>query len=119
MASNKILSEAIRVDYLSKIRESFEQLGDEVLVTGSNEIAIPVVDSEGNERWVQIVVKIPSGSRDGEPFDGYSLAEDYQMKCEEKRIKAEETAKKKAEKIAKDAASRKAKAEAKAKKMNE
>ena len=85
MASNKILSEAIRADYLSKIRESFEQLGDEVLVTGSNEVAIPVVDSEGNERWVQIVVKIPSGSRDGEPFDGYSLAEDYQMKCEEKR----------------------------------
>ena len=119
MATNKVLNDGVRADYLAKVKESFEQIGEEVLITGSGEVCIPCVDSEGNEKWVQIVVKVPTGSRDGEPFDGYSLAEDWQMKCEEKRAKAEETARKKAEKIAKDEANRKAKAEAKEKKKAE
>lgn len=114
-SNNKILNDAIRKKFLEKICFWFEDYGEEVLVTGSGEIAIPCVDDEGNEKWVQVVVKVPSGSRDGEAYDGYSMAEDFQMKQEEKRIKAEEAAKKKAEKIAKDEASRKAKAEAKAK----
>lgn len=114
MASNKVLNDTLRTAYLRKAKEAFEQLGEEVLVTGSGEIAIPCLDAEGNEKWVQIVVKVPSGSRDGEPFDGYSLEEDYRMKQAEKEEKAKEAAKKKAEKMAKDAKSRAEKAEARA-----
>ena len=119
MASNKALNDSLRSDYLAKVKESFEQLGEEVLVTGSGEVCMPCVDSEGNDKWIQIVVKIPSGSRDGEPFDGYSLAQDWQMKLEEKKAKAEETARKKKKKIAKDKASREAKRLAKEKAMAE
>ena len=110
--SNKVLNDKLRADYLEKVKDFFEKDGEEVLVTGSGEICMPCVDADGNEKWVQIVVKIPRGSSDGEPFDGYNLAEDYQMKMNEKAEKAKEAARKKEEKIKKDAASRAAKAAA-------
>ena len=37
-----------------------------------------------------------------EPYDGFELAEDYEMKLAEKERKAKENAEKKAKKIAKD-----------------
>ena len=72
---------------------------------GSNEIALPVVDEDGNEKWLVLTFKVPTGSRDGDAYDGYSMAEDYQMKQAEKKAKAEakvkETAKNKAKAEAK------------------
>lgn len=113
--SRKVLRERIKMEWVNRIMDMLHE-EEEVLRVGSNEIAIPVVDAEGNEDWMVITMKVPTGSRlDGEPYDGYAMAEDYKMKCDEKEIKAAENAKKKAEKIAKDEASRKAKAEAKAK----
>ena len=38
------------------------------------------MDSEQNDKFIQIVVKVPTGSRDGDAFDGYSLAEDFKIK---------------------------------------
>lgn len=107
--SDRVLKDQLRAKHLESVRSFFEGEGEEVLITGSGELCFPVVDSEGNERWMQVVVKVPSGSRDGDPFDGYSLAEDWQMKCAEKARKAEADAKKKAEKAAKDAKARAAK----------
>ena len=76
-----------------------------VLRVGSNEIALPVVDDDGNEKWLVLTFKVPTGSRDCDAYDGYSMAEDYQMKQTEKKIKAEaktkETAKNKAKAEAK------------------
>ena len=111
--SRKVLREQIKANWMERIASFLTD--EEVLQVASNELAIPVVDAEGNEDWLVITLKVPTGSRDGEAYDGYSMAEDYTMKCAEKRAKTEEAAKKKAEKIAKDAASRKAKAEAKTK----
>ena len=88
-STRKELREKLKSEYLEKVIESFSE--EEILRVGSNEIAIPVVDSEGNEDYIVIVVKIPTGSRlDGEPYDGYAVAEDYAMKQEEKARKAEE-----------------------------
>ena len=98
-SSNKALNDKIRAYYLEKVKEFFADIGEEVLVTGSGEICMPCVDAEGNEKWVQFVVKVPTGTHDGEPFDGYSLAEDYEMKLHEKAEKAKEAARKKAEKM--------------------
>ena len=65
--------------------------------TASNEIAIPVVDRENNDRYIVITVKVPTGSRDGDAYDGYAVAQDYAMKCAERKAKAEEKARKDAE----------------------
>ncbi len=117
--SKKSLNDALRVRYMEMIGEYLTAEGEELLTTGSNEYAIPCVDAEGNDEWLVITFKIPTGSRDGDPYDGYAMAEEYSLKQKAKAEKAKEAAAKKAAKIAKDEAARKAKAEAKAKAKGE
>ena len=108
--TTKVLNEEIKVRFLEGVSEHLTNVGEEVLRVGSNEIALPVVDEDGNEKWLVLTFKVPTGSRDGDAYDGYSMAQDYQMKCEDKERKAKE----KAEKAAKDKAKREAKAKEKA-----
>lgn len=97
------LNEALRNEYLARIVEMFANDDYEVLRTNSNEIALPCVDAEGNEKFIIVTVKVPTGSReDKEPYDGYSVAEAYDMKCKEKAQKAKVAAEKKAKKIEAD-----------------
>lgn len=104
--TRKQLDEEIKVRFLEGVSEHLENAGEEVLRVGSNEIALPVVDSNGEERWLVVTFKVPTGSRDGDAYDGYSMKEDYEMKQAEKAAKAEA----KAAKAEKDKAKR-AKAE--------
>ena len=104
-ATRTQLDNEIKVAMLENVTNHLTECGEEVLRVSSNEIAMPTVDSEGNERWLVLTFKVPAGSRDGDAYDGYSMAEDYQMKLEEKEAKA----KAKAEKAAKDKAKREAK----------
>ena len=109
--SRKVEREILRNAYLTEIIEYFND-HDEVLRVKSNEIAIPVVGCEGNEDFVVITVKVPTGANKGmEPYDGYSEAEDYQMKLDEKERKAKEKEEKKKRKIARDEEIRKKKKE--------
>ena len=108
--TTKILNEEIKIRLLEGVSEHMTDVGEEVLRVGSNEIALPVVDEDGNEKWLVLTFKVPTGSRDGDAYDGYSMAEDYKMRCEDKKRKAKE----KAEKAAKDKAKREAKAKEKA-----
>lgn len=102
--SRKQLREEVKMKFLSSIIDFFESKEEEVIRIKSNEIAIPVVDKEGNEDFVKIVVSIPTGSNKGtEPFDAYSLAEEYQLKLKDKELKAKENAEKKQKKIEQDA----------------
>lgn len=111
--SRTALRTEVRNAYVGKIIEYFNPT-EEVLRVASNKIAFPVVDKEGNEDFVEITVKIPTGAnKRTEPYDGYSLAEEYEMNLKAKKEKAEATAKAKAEKIARDEQYRKAKAEQK------
>ena len=101
--SRKVERELLREDYLKQIIENFLDKDEQVLRVKSNEIAIPVVGCEGNEDFIVITVKVPTGANKGlEPYDGFELAEDYEMKLAEKERKAKENAEKKAKKIAKD-----------------
>lgn len=99
--STKKLNDVLRNKYLGIVQTCLEQIDEEVLTVNSNEFSIPCVDDAGNEKFVNIIVKVPTGAR-GEEYDGYEMAEDYQFKLEEKRKKAEEKEKKKQEKIEKD-----------------
>ena len=93
---SKVSRDALRNSYLEKLTDFLRCSDEEVLITGSNEFAIPCVDSEGNDEFIVVTVKVPTGSRDGDAYDGYSMAEDYSMKMAEKKAKAEEAAAKKA-----------------------
>ena len=103
--TRKQLDEEIKVRFLEGVSEHLESVGEEVLRVGSNELALPVVDTDGNERWLVVTFKVPTGSRDGDAYDGYSMKEDYEMKLAEKAAKAEANA----AKAEKDKAKREAK----------
>jgi hypothetical protein len=110
--SRKIERELLRNEYLKDLISYYEEKGEEVLRAKSNEIAIPVVGCEGNEDFIVITVKVPTGANKGlEPYDGYAMAEEYEMKLKEKEAKAKANAEKKAKKITKDAEIRKKKSE--------
>lgn len=74
----------------------------DILTTGSNEICVPIVGNDGEEGYVVLTFKIPKGSRDGEPYDGYEVAKDYAFHLEEKARKDKERAEAKAKKIERD-----------------
>lgn len=110
--SRKIEREMLRLGFLDKVSAFLYDKGEEVLRVKSNEIAVPVVGCEGNEDFVVITFKVPTGANKGtEPYDAYSEAESYELKLKEKERKAKENAEKKARKIAKDEEIRKRKAE--------
>ena len=114
--SKKQLHEGIRNKFMNAIVEYLEkELGEEVLRTKSNEIAIPTLDEDGNDEWCVITFKVPTGSRDdGEAYDGYGIAEEYTAKEADKAEKAAKVKAEKEKKIARDKAQREAKAKAKA-----
>ena len=110
--SRKVERELIRTNFLDRVSQFLFESGEEVLRVKSNEIAIPVVGCEGNEDFIVINFKVPTGANKGlEPYDGYALAIDYVHNLEEKERKAEERKAEKARKIARDEEIRKRKAE--------
>ena len=113
--SKKQLYEGIRAKFIALFTDYLTNEGEEVLRTKSNEIAIPTLDEDGNEEFMVITFKVPTGSRDdGEAYDGYGVAQQYAEDTKAKEEKAKAEAEKKARKIAKDKAQREAKAKARA-----
>ena len=111
--SRKAERELIRTRFLEMVSTFLYESGEEVLRVKSNEIAIPCVGCEGNEDFIVINFKVPTGANKGlEPYDGYAIAEDYVHNLAEKERKAEERKAEKARKIAKDKEIREAKAKA-------
>ena len=108
----------VRADMMKEVADLFGGMDFEVLRTGSQELCIPIVGEDSEEGYLVITFKVPKGSRDGDLYDGYAMAEDYRMKQEAKAEKAKATAEAKAKKIAKDEEKRKKMAEAKAKREN-
>ena len=100
--SKKATNDALRNQYVEAVMKMLADAGEDVLRVGSNELAIPVVDAEGEDSYVVFTVKVPTGSRDGDAYDAYGLAQEYEMKQAEKKEKAEKAAKEKAAKIARD-----------------
>jgi len=114
--SRKAERELIRTQFLETITSYLISDGEEVLRVKSNEIAIPVVGCEGNEDFLVITFKVPTGADKGlTPYDGYAMAEDYELNLKVKAEKAEANAKAKAKKVARDEEIRKRKAEISAK----
>lgn len=101
------LETLLRNAYLDSISNFISESQEtDTLRVSASEIAIPCLDAEGNEKWVLVKVSIPRGTRNGEggydPYDGYSVAEDYQIEQEEKAQKKADAEAKKQAKIAKD-----------------
>lgn len=103
MATRKQLREEIKKQYMEKFISFLNESGEDVLIVGSNKLAFPVTDSEDNEDFIELTIKIPTGANKGtEPYDGYAMAEDYEIHQREMAEKKEKAKKLKEEKIARD-----------------
>ena len=111
---SKQTNDKLRQDYFAKVVEYFKSIDEDVLRVGTATLAIPCVDAEGEDSYVEIVVKVPKGSKD-EAYDGYALAEEYEMKAKEKAEKAAKAEAKKKAKMERDAKLREQRAAAKVK----
>lgn len=83
----------------------FDQVGEDVGLIASNTLNFPVVAEDGEEGWVEIVVKVPKGTKD-EEYDGYGRRQQYELELQEKAEKKAKADEAKAKKIAKDKAKR-------------
>lgn len=101
--SKASLDNAIRNEVMEVVKEALiKHFETDVMQVSASEFTIAVVDAEGNEKFANLKVSIPRGTRtDGgyTPYDGYSAAEDYKAEQEEKQAKrkASEDAKAQAE----------------------
>lgn len=85
------LETEIRNSILTLITDTIK-INNDVLPVSASELAIPVVDSEGNEKFALIKVSIPRGSRNGnggyDEYDGYAAAEEWKMVLADRADKA-------------------------------
>lgn len=116
--SKKWLNDKLRAIYMEQVKKCLEDNGEEVLQTASNEFAIPCVNDNGDDEFIVLTFKVPSGSRDGESYDGYGEAEFYAQKTKEKQEKQEKSKLEKQAKIEKDAKMREQRKLAKEKHCN-
>ena len=89
--SKASLETEIRNSILTLITDTIK-INNDVLPVSASELAIPVVDSEGNEKFALIKVSIPRGSRNGnggyDEYDGYAAAEEWKMVLADRADKA-------------------------------
>ena len=97
-----------KAEMLSTITAFLEERGETCLRTGSAQIAIPMVLSNGEEAYFTVTVSIPSGHRasgsaPAMPYDGYAEAECYAADvAKHEKDKADRKAKAEKEKAAKE-----------------
>lgn len=107
--NQKNITDQLRNRFTADLAEFLAAKYDvDVCQTAAGTLMIPAVDGAGEDRWVKFGVIIPKDANEAEGTDGYSLAQEYQLKLDATAARKEEAARKAAEK--------KAKAEAKAKK---
>lgn len=94
---------------LAMVVEMLAEKGMEVLAVSNGSVAVPI-EVEGGEAFLEVVVKVPSGPRDGNGWDARQASEDYADELVAKAEKKAEADRKKAEKIARDEAKRAQKA---------
>ena len=91
--SKASLETEIRNNILNAIIGALSEMYDtDVMPVSASELTIPVLDSEGNEKFALIKVSIPRGSRNGEggydSYDGYAAAEDWKLVLADRADKA-------------------------------
>ncbi len=95
---------AIRTRIVRELFDRFSNVEDCGFIA-SNSFNFPVVADDGEEGWVEIVVKVPKGTKD-EEYDGYGRRQQYEIDLKEKAEKKAKAEEAKAKKIAKDKARR-------------
>ena len=109
--NQKNITDQLRNRFTADLAEFLAAKYDvDVCQTAAGTLMIPAVDGAGEDRWVKFGVIIPKDANEAEGTDGYSLAQEYQLKLDAAAARKEEAARKAAERAAKAAARDAAKA---------
>lgn len=100
--ANKFRAKAIEA-----IMAYFVEAGEDCGMIASNSFNFPIVAEDGEEGWIEVVVKIPKED------DGYEKREEYDMKTKERAEKKKAQAEAKTKKIERDRKAREEKKKAK------
>lgn len=100
--ANKFRAKAIEA-----IMAYFVEADEDCGMIASNSFNFPIVAEDGDEGWIEVVVKIPKED------DGYEKREEYDMKTKERAEKRKAQAEAKAKKIEHDRKAREEKKKAK------
>lgn len=101
------LNNELRSKWTTMFLEFLIEKGEDVGLIKDNVFNFPVLDSEGNEKEIEVTVKVPKGStKDNEPYDLYGLREEYKIKKDLALAKKLKREKEKEAKIARDKAFR-------------
>ena len=108
--SQKQVTDSLRAnwtaDFMAHISNNYDT---DVCQTAAGTFMFPCVDALGNDRWVKVSIIIPKEASEEDGTDGYSLAQEYQLKldaAEERKLNAEKKAQERAAKAAARAASK-------------
>lgn len=118
MSENKQSNERYRNAVVEKLMQFFKspEGGEEwVIQVANNAFGFPFVNDLGNDEIVKITVSIPTGDRDGNPYDLDGEGEDYKNSVKKKAEIAQKKAEAKAKKIEADRKKRETMAKLKAK----
>ena len=103
--NQKNITDQLRNRFTADLAEFLAAKYDvDVCQTAAGTLMIPAVDSAGEDRWVKFGIIIPKDANEAEGTDGYSLAQEYQLKLDAAAARKEEAERKAAERAAKAAA---------------
>lgn len=100
------LDNELREKAIENFFDFLQSENENPMLVAGNVIALPVLDSEHNEAWLEITIKVPKGARLGKGegfagYDGYELAATYQTEQAAKKAAAIAAAAAKEKKISK------------------
>lgn len=98
--TQRLANSNLRANYANILFDMLISSGEDVGRVSAGVLNFPVVDENGNDSWIEITIKVPTGSRDGTPYDGYELREDFVIKqndAAERKAKADAAKQKKIE----------------------
>lgn len=102
MEITKAMREQKKAELMKRFIDFAISEGEDAKEIGTNMFMFPFCYENGAEDFVKVTIQIPTGSRDGEPFDGYGEAESWELKKKQKAETEAKKAKAKADKIRRD-----------------
>ena len=103
--TQKNITDQLRARFTADFTEFLAQKYDvDVCRTAAGTLMIPAVDDAGEDRWVKISVIIPKDANEENGTDGYSLAQEYDLKLQAAAERKERREKEAATRAAKRAA---------------
>ena len=90
----------VRDNFIEEVRKAFEEHFDSFCwVVGSGVLALPGIDSEGNEFYYKVQISVPRGKRDGKggyiPWDAEADKQQYEFELEQAALAKKQAEEKK------------------------